>query len=96
VGFDGTTPEDLNKAPVFFRPRVTVGLPRRLSLIIAVDPPARAFGVMPRLLALGIDGAFHDSGTWRFRLARAWPDRHRDRSLHVPGERRALRARLHE
>jgi hypothetical protein len=66
VGFDGTTPEDLNKAPVFLRPRVTIGLPRRLSLIIAVDPPIRAFGVTPRLLALGIDGALHDSGTWRF------------------------------
>jgi hypothetical protein len=66
VGFDGTTPEDLNKAPVFLRPRVTIGLPRRLALIIAVDPPIRAFGVTPRLLALGIDGAIHDSGTWHF------------------------------
>jgi hypothetical protein len=65
VGFDGTAPEDLNKAPVFLRPRVMLGLPRRLSLIVAVDPPVRAFGVTPRLLALGIDGPIHDSGTWR-------------------------------
>ena len=41
VGFDGTAPEDLNKAPVFLRPRVTLGLPRQLSLIVAVDPPVR-------------------------------------------------------
>ena len=66
VGYNGTTPEDLNKAPVFLRPRVALGLPHRLSIIVAVDPPIRAFGVTPRLLALGIEGVMHDSGTWRF------------------------------
>lgn len=66
VGFNGTTPEDLNKAPVFLRPRVALGLPHQLSIIVAVDPPIRSFGVTPRLLALGIDGVMHDSGTWRF------------------------------
>ncbi len=66
VGFNGTTPEDLNKAPVFLRPRVALGLPHGLSIIVAVDPPIRAFGVTPRLLALGVDGTVHDSGRWRF------------------------------
>lgn len=65
VGFNGTTPEDLNKAPVFLRPRVAFGLPHGLSIIAAVDPPIRSFGVTPRLLALGVDGVIHDSGTWR-------------------------------
>jgi hypothetical protein len=66
VGFNGTTPEDLNKAPVFLRPRVVVGLPRQLSIIAAVDPPIRSFEVTPRLLALGVDGVLHDAGAWRF------------------------------
>ena len=66
VGFNGTTPEDLNKAPVFLRPRVAFGLPHDLSIIVAVAPPIRAFGLTPRLLALGIDGTIHDSGVWRF------------------------------
>jgi hypothetical protein len=66
VGFDGTAPEDLNQAPVFLRPRVEIGLPHRLSIIVAVDPPIRAFGVTPRLLALGVDGVIHESDAWRF------------------------------
>ncbi len=66
VGFNGTAPEDLNKAPVFLRPRVALGLPHGLSIIVAVDPPIRAFGVTPRLLALGLDGVIHDAGVWRF------------------------------
>jgi hypothetical protein len=47
VAFNGTTPEDLNRAPVFLRPRLAIGLPHRLSIIAAVDPPIRAFGVTP-------------------------------------------------
>ena len=66
VGFNGTAPEDLNQAPVFLRPRVAIGLPHRLSIIVAVDPPIRAFGVTPRLLALGLDGVIHESAAWRF------------------------------
>lgn len=65
VGFNGTSPEDLNKAPIVVRPRVAIGLPHHLSLIAAIDPPIRSFGVTPRLLALGLDGVIHDSGKWR-------------------------------
>jgi hypothetical protein len=65
VGFNGTSPEDLNRAPVFLRPRLAIGLPHRLSIIAAVDPPIRSFGVTPRLLALGLDGVLNDTGTWR-------------------------------
>ncbi len=67
VGFDGTTPEDLNKAPVFLRPRVSIGLPGALAVTAAVDPPVRAFGVTPRLLALAVDGPIHDAASWRLR-----------------------------
>lgn len=66
VGFNGTAPEDLNKAPLFVRPRVAVGLPHGLTVIVAVDPPIRAFGVTPRLLALGVEGTVHDAGPWHF------------------------------
>ena len=66
VGFNGTTPQDLNKAPIFLRPRLVIGLPLNLSIVAAVDPPVRSFGVTPRLLALGIDGVIHDAGPWRF------------------------------
>jgi hypothetical protein len=64
VGFNGSTPEDLNKAPVFLRPRLAVGLSHQLSFIVAFDPPIRSFGVTPRLLALGLEGVVHDGGTW--------------------------------
>lgn len=66
VGFNGTSPENLNQAPIVVRPRVAIGLPHHLQITAAVDPPIRAFGVTPRLLALGLDGVMHDSGTWRF------------------------------
>jgi hypothetical protein len=66
VGFDGTAFEDLNKAPAFLRPRVALGLPHGLTAIVAVDPPIRAFGVTPRLLAFGLEGVLHDAGHWQF------------------------------
>jgi hypothetical protein len=64
VGFDGTKPEDLNKTPLFLRPRVTVGLPRRLSVIVAVDPPIRSFGLKPRLVAVGLERPIYESTPW--------------------------------
>jgi hypothetical protein len=54
VGYSGTKPEDLNKAPLFLRPRATIGLPGNLSLTVAGVPPVRAFGVTPRLFSLAI------------------------------------------
>lgn len=61
VGFDGTKAEDLNKAPFLPRPRVVVGLPARFSLIVAADPPIRAFGIKPKLFALGLERAVYES-----------------------------------
>lgn len=55
VGFNGTKQEDLNKAPVVVRPRVTIGLPAKLSLIVAVVPPVGVFGVKPRLLTVALE-----------------------------------------
>lgn len=64
IGFNGTKPEDLNKAPLFFRPRITIGLPGRFSAIVAVDPPIRAFGLTPRLLALAIERPVYETAPW--------------------------------
>lgn len=65
VGFEGTTPEDLNKAPVFLRPRVMFGLARGLAVTAAFDPPIRSFGVTPRLFGLAVDGPLYAASSWR-------------------------------
>jgi hypothetical protein len=65
VGFNGTTPEDLNKAPIFVRPRLRVGLSRRLSLIAGGTLPVRAFGITPRLFAVGLGWTAYDAHDWR-------------------------------
>lgn len=68
VGFDGTKPEDLNKAPFFVRPRVTIGLPYRFSLIVAADPPVRSFGLRPKLLSLAVERPAYESANWTIGL----------------------------
>jgi hypothetical protein len=65
IGFNGTAPEDLNKAPVFIRLRARIGLSSRLSLIMGGAPPVRAFGVTPRLFAAGLEWAVYDEHDWR-------------------------------
>ena len=64
VGFNGTKQEDLNKTPIFLRPRLKVGLPWRLSLIVAVNPPIKTFGIEPRLLATGLEHAIVEEDDW--------------------------------
>jgi hypothetical protein len=68
VGFDGTRMEDLNKAPFFARPRVTVGLPAGLALTVALVPPVEIFGVKPKLFAAAFEGPLHDSERWALGL----------------------------
>jgi hypothetical protein len=64
VGFNGTKDEDLNKAPVFARPRVTVGLPGRFSLSLSYLPPIRIFGLEPNLFALALERPLYEQGPW--------------------------------
>ncbi len=61
VGFDGTKIEDLNKAPILPRPRVRIGLPHAFSLIGAGDPPIRAVGIKPKLLAVGLERPVYET-----------------------------------
>jgi hypothetical protein len=64
VGFDGTKAEDLNKAPVLPRPRVTIGLPDRFALTVAGDPPIRSFGVTPKLFAVALERPVYEATRW--------------------------------
>lgn len=64
IGFNGTAPEDLNKAPVFIRPVVRIGLPDKFSLILAAPPPLQVFGVTPHLLAFGVERPIWEASQW--------------------------------
>jgi len=64
VGFNGTKEEDLNKAPIFARPRVTFGLPGRFALTLSYLPPIRIFGVKPNLLAFALERPLYESDPW--------------------------------
>lgn len=65
VGINGTAPQDLNKAPVMMRPRLTVGLPGRLSVTLAGTPPVRTFDVTPRLFAAALEWTALQDAVWR-------------------------------
>jgi hypothetical protein len=60
VGFFGSAPQDLNKAPFFVRPRVTIALPGRFSFTAAGVPPVRSFGITPRLAAVSLAHPIYD------------------------------------
>ena len=64
VGFNGTKAEDLNQAPVFVRPRVTVGLSDGLAATLAFVPPVETFGVRAGLVAAALDRRLHESDAW--------------------------------
>jgi hypothetical protein len=68
VGFEGTKEEDLNKAPIFGRPRVTVGLPWKLALSISYVPPIEVFEVKPHLFALALERPLVERGPWALGL----------------------------
>jgi hypothetical protein len=64
VGFNGTKEEDLNKAPIFARPRLTIGLPWSTALTLSYVPPIRLFGVTPNLFAFGVERPVYDRKPW--------------------------------
>jgi hypothetical protein len=61
VGYNGTEAQDLNKAPFFLRPGVEIGLPARLSLIVAIVPPVTMFGIKPKLPTLAIQRPIYEA-----------------------------------
>ncbi|MDQ1346637.1 MAG: hypothetical protein QG573_6 [Acidobacteriota bacterium] len=54
VGFNGTKVEDLNRAPLFGRPVVRLGLPADFTLSAGWVPPIDFDGVTPNLLSLAL------------------------------------------
>lgn len=64
VGFDGTKPEDLNKLPAYARPRVTIGLPGKLSLTASYVPPLEVEGVEPNLFTLALERVLFQGDAW--------------------------------
>jgi hypothetical protein len=65
VGFSGKKQEDVNKAPIFARPNIRVGLPWRFAIVVAGPAPVRAFGVTPHLFAAGLERAILERDQWR-------------------------------
>ena len=64
IGFDGTKEEDLNKAPLFARPRVTIALPWRSALILSYLPPVRVWGLKPNLFAAAFENQLYAGERW--------------------------------
>jgi len=64
IGFNGTAPEDLNKAPIFARPVVRVGLPWKFSAVAAAPPPFRMFGMTSHLFAFGLERPLLERERW--------------------------------
>ena len=64
VAFSGTDQVDLNKAPIFGRPRVTIGLPWRFALTLSYVPPIRIFGVKPNLFAFALERPLYERNAW--------------------------------
>jgi hypothetical protein len=66
IGFGGTTNEDLNKAPIFARPVVRVGLPWKLTFVAAAPAPISVFGIKSRLFAFGLERPILKRDRWTF------------------------------
>src|SRR5262249_56635281 len=53
-----------NKAPIFGRPRLTLGLPWNAAVTLAYVPPIEVFGVKPNLFAFAVGRPIYDRGPW--------------------------------
>jgi len=64
IGYNGTVPEDLNKAPIFARPVVRVKLPGKFTAMVAAPPPFELFGITPHLVAFGLERPIWERERW--------------------------------
>jgi hypothetical protein len=62
IGFGGAKVEDVNRLPVLIRPRLTMGLPWKVSLDVAWVPPVEISGVESNLFAVALERPFYSSG----------------------------------
>ncbi len=68
VGFNGVKEEDLNKAPIFGRPRLTLGLPWNVAMVLSYVPPVPLFGVRANLFAFGLERPIYEHPPWTLGL----------------------------
>jgi hypothetical protein len=66
VGFNGLKEEDLNQAPIFIRPHLTLGLPGRFAVTVSYLPPIRIFGLEPSLFAFALERPIYEHKPWTF------------------------------
>ncbi len=64
IGFGGAKVEDINRLPAILRPRLTVGLPAKISLDVAWVPPVELRGVTSNLFAIGFERPIYSAGPW--------------------------------
>ena len=94
IGFGGSKVEDINRLPALFRPRVTVGLPAKISLDVAwVLPPVEVRGVESNLFAVALERPFFSSGSWTLGVSRLRSTRKGLRRFHMFGGRSRLSTR---
>lgn len=65
VGFRGTKQEDLDKAPILARPRVTFGLPASFTLELGWVPPLEVFDAKPNLFTVALGRPLYRGAAWR-------------------------------
>ncbi|RPI23839.1 MAG: hypothetical protein EHM61_18750 [Acidobacteria bacterium] len=65
IGFNGTKEENVNRTPLFARPRVYLGLPHDVSLTVGYVPPVRIGGIRPNILTLSAARPVITSPVWR-------------------------------
>lgn len=68
IGFNGTKAENVNRTPLFVRPRITVGLPHDVSLTVGYVPPVRLGGIQPNLLAVAAGRPLFTLALWQVGL----------------------------
>jgi hypothetical protein len=64
IGFNGKAPQDLNQSPILARPVVRVGLPWKLTAVVAAPPPFHLLGVTTHLLAFGLERPILERHSW--------------------------------
>ena len=64
VAFNGIGEVDVTKAPIFARPRITIGLPWQFALTLSYVPPIRVFGVKPNLFAFALERPLYERDSW--------------------------------
>ena len=65
IGFNGTKEENVNRTSAYVRPRVSIGLPARVSLDLAYIPPVRLGGIRPNHLAWSLGRRIVSRSWWR-------------------------------